>query len=79
MSKLQINNIVKFKDPAAHNLSTKHDAYFRIRSIRGTWCNLVSPFGSRKCIMRFVPLADLVECENEWYSKWQQTETYQCM
>jgi hypothetical protein len=77
MSKLQINDIVKLKDPAAYN--SNHTAYFRIRSIRGTWCNLVSPFGSRTCIMRYVPLADLVECENEWYSKWQQTETYQCM
>ena len=78
-STLQVNDIVKLKKPFTTNSGREYTSYFRIRTIRGTWCNLESPFGSRQCIMRYVPLTDVVECQKEWYAKWQQTDSYQCM
>jgi hypothetical protein len=52
--------------------------YYRIRSIRGGKANLCGPFG-RQIEHKGILLKDLIECENEWYAKWQQSETYQCM
>ena len=52
--------------------------YYRVTSIRGGKANLGSVFG--RCIYhKGVPVETLTECENEWYAKWQQSETYQCM
>lgn len=52
--------------------------YYRVTSIRGGKANLGSIFG--KCIYhKGVPVETLTECHSEWYAKWQQSETYQCM
>ena len=52
--------------------------YYRVRSIPGGKANLCGPFG-RQIEHKGILLKDLIECENEWYAKWQQSETYQCM
>ena len=52
--------------------------YYRITSIRGQYANLGSIFGSTIYHKR-VPLAWLLECQEEWYAKWSQSETYMCM
>ena len=52
--------------------------YYRIRSIRGRFANLASPFGW-EIIHKSVPVKDLVECHDEWYEAWSKTEAYQCM
>jgi len=57
---------------------TNETGYYRVTSIRGGKANLGSIFG--KCIYhKGVPIETLIECEDEWYSKWQQSESYQCM
>ena len=70
---IEVGSIVK-----ANPLTSTIKGYYRIRSIRGGKANLCSPFG-RQIYHKGIPVKDLVECENEWYAKWQQTETYACM
>ena len=71
-STLSVGSIVKGK------LFSTITGYYRIKSIRGAYANLCSPFG-RDIMHKRIPLTHLEECENEWYAKWQQTEQYQCM
>ena len=71
-STLSVGSIVKGK------LFSTITGYYRIKSIRGAYANLCSPFG-RDIIHKRIPLLNLVECENEWYAKWQQSDAYQCM
>lgn len=52
--------------------------YYRVTAIRGGKANLGSIFG-KAIYHKGVSVDSLIECENEWYSKWQQSETYQCM
>jgi hypothetical protein len=70
---IEVGSIVK-----ANPLTSTIKGYYRIRSIRGGKANLCGPFG-RQIYHKGIPVKDLVECENEWYAKWQQTETYACM
>lgn len=69
---IKVGSIVKPK------LFSTISGYYRVRSIRGAYANLCSPFG-RDIIHKRIPLLNLVECEDEWYAKWRQTEQYQCM
>ena len=71
-STLSVGSIVKGK------LFSTITGYYRIKSIRGAYANLCGPFG-RAIYHKRIPLTQLVECENEWYAKWQRSETYQCM
>ena len=52
--------------------------YYRITSVRGQYANLGSIFGNTIYHKR-VPLTNLVECEDEWYARWSNSETYMCM
>ena len=70
---IEVGSIVK-----ANELTSTIKGYYRIRSIRGGKANLCGPFG-RQIYHKGIPVKDLIECENEWYAKWQQTETYACM
>jgi hypothetical protein len=70
---IEVGSIVK-----ANPLTSTIKGYYRIRSIRGGKANLCGPFG-RQIYHKGIPVKDLVECENEWYSQWQQSESYQCM
>ena len=72
---MQVGNIVKLKERYAEG---EFKGYYRIRSIRGEYANLTGPFGNHIYHKR-IPLLWLHECENEWYAKWSQSETYQCM
>jgi hypothetical protein len=69
-----IGSIVKFKE---FNAETK--GYFKVWSIRGDKANLGVIFGKRHLYFKGIPLAELVECDGEWYSAWSKSETYQCM
>jgi hypothetical protein len=70
---IEVGSIVK-----ANPLTSTIKGYYRIRSIRGGKANLCGPFG-RQIYHKGIPVKDLIECENEWYSQWQQSESYQCM
>ena len=67
-------DIVKFE---SLNRPTRR-GYFRVTSVRGTKCNLGSIFG-KTIYYKGIPVVELVECHDEWYAKWSQSETYQCM
>jgi hypothetical protein len=66
-------NIVKIKN------SDTAQAYYRVTSVRGGKANLGAIFGRRHIYLKGVPVETLQECENEWYSEWQKSDTYQCM
>jgi hypothetical protein len=70
---IEVGSIVK-----VNSLTNPIKGYYRIRSIRGGKANLCGPFG-RLIYHKGIPVQDLIECENEWYSQWQQSESYQCM
>lgn len=70
---IEVGSIVK-----ANPLTSTIKGYYRIRSIRGGKANLCGPFG-RQIYYKGIPVKDLIECENEWYAQWQQSESYQCM
>jgi hypothetical protein len=70
---IEVGSIVK-----ANPLTSTIKGYYRIRSIRGGKANLCGPFG-RLIYHKGIPVKDLIECENEWYSQWQQSESYQSM
>lgn len=70
---IEVGSIVK-----ANPLTSTIKGYYRIKSIRGGKANLCGPFG-RQIYHKGIPVKDLIECENEWYSQWQQSESYQCM
>lgn len=74
---MQVGNIVKFK-PNRVDENSEYKGYYRVRSIRGEYANLTGPFGNHIYHKR-IPLLWLWECETEWYAKWSQSETYQCM
>ena len=69
---IEVGSIVKVK------LSSNIKGYYRVISIRGGKANLCGPFG-RLIYHKGILVQDLIECENEWYAQWQQSETYQCM
>jgi len=68
-------SVVKLKERYAEG---EFKGFYRITSIRGLYANLGSVFGNTIYHKR-VPLEWLIECEEEWYAKWSQSETYQCM
>jgi hypothetical protein len=70
---IEVGSIVK-----ANPLTSTIKGYYRVKSIRGGKANLCGPFG-RMIYHKGIPVKDLVECENEWYSQWQQSESYQSM
>jgi hypothetical protein len=70
---IEVGSIVK-----VNPLTSTIKGYYRIRSIRGGKANLCGVFG-RLIYHKGIPVKDLIECENEWYSQWQQSESYQCM
>ena len=78
MSK-QINkgSVVKFVNPDKLNKTT---GYLIVTSLRGGKANLGPIFGNGKTIyFKGIPVTDLVECHDEWYDKWTNSETYKCM
>ena len=82
MEKGSYNNIVKgsvvkLKERYSA-IDSKLSGYYRITSIRGLYANLGSVFGNTIYHKR-VPLEWLIECEEEWYAKWSQSETYLSM
>ena len=70
---INVGSIVK-----ANPLTSTIKGYYRIRSIRGGKANLAAIFGGA-IYHKGILLKDLIECENEWYAKWQRSESYQCM
>ncbi|MBU6184758.1 MAG: hypothetical protein KGO98_05815 [Rickettsiales bacterium] len=72
---LKKGDVVKLNENLA---LTEISGYYRITSIRGQYANLGSIFGNTIYHKR-MPLAWLVECQNEWYAKWSQSESYMCM
>ena len=70
---LVVGDIVKYKEGRGHSWG-----WARIKSIRGRFCNLCTPFG-RQIIEKGVLIDTLIEDQEAWYRAWQQTESYQCM
>jgi len=70
---IEVGSIVK-----VNSLTSTIKGYYRIRSIRGGKANLAAIFGGF-IYHKGIPVKDLIECENEWYAQWQQSESYQCM
>ena len=52
--------------------------YYRVTSYRGGKVNLGSVFG-KTIYHKGVPVENVYENENEWYTKWSQSESYMCM
>ena len=67
-------SIVKFRNA----WNNDQQGYYKVTNARGTWVNLGSIFG-KSIYHKRVPVKLLEECEREWYSEWQKSETYQCM
>ena len=71
MENLNVGSIVKYAG-----------GYYRISADRGTddkrWFNLASIFGT-KIYHKQIPATAVVEAHQEWYDRWTQSETYQCM
>lgn len=54
------------------------DGYYRVSAAFKATVNLGGIFNSK--IWHFkVPRAEVVEAHDEWYKKWQESETYKCM
>ena len=70
-------DIVKFESLNHPEWPTRQ-GYFRVTSVRGTKCNLGSIFG-KTIYHKGILVDEVVECHDEWYAKWSQSETYQCM
>lgn len=73
MNKVSVGSIVKIIDAVGEECG-----YYCVRSIRGSKANLTGPFGS-KIYHKGISVDRLIECHDEWYSKWSQSESYQCM
>jgi len=73
-----MKNVIEVGSVVKGNAFSTIKGYYRIKSIRGGKANLCGPFGYQ-IYHKGIPVMDLIECENEWYAKWQQTETYACM
>ena len=67
---INVGSIVKFKEDKG---------YFKVWSIRGGKANLGVIFGRRHLYHKGISLAELVECQDEWYKAWSKTDSYQCM
>lgn len=71
MRNIEVGSIVKFKS-----------GYYRVSADKGTgakrWFNLKSIFGNTVYYKR-VAASEVVEAEQEWYNRWTQSESYQCM
>ena len=56
--------------------------FYRVRADRGKgdarWVNLGSIFGT-KIYHKMVPVGEVRLAEDEWYDRWRQSESYQCM
>ena len=72
---LKQGNVVKLTERYA---TGDFRGYYRITSIKGAYANLGSIFG-KTIYHKRVPLEWLVECQEEWYAGWSQSETYMCM
>ena len=55
-----------------------NDGYYRVSARFNKTVNLAGIFSSF-IHFRKVPIEDVTEAREEWYAKWQQSETYQCM
>ena len=66
-SKMKVESIVKFKNPA----NSAEKGYYRISGKSGySTCTLSSPFESTVAFEN-VNIEDLTECEAEWYAAWK--------
>lgn len=70
---INVGSIVKFVEFKGSG------GYYKVWSIRGGKANLGVIFGKRHLYHKDISLAELVECQDEWYAKWQQSDTYKCM
>ena len=73
IKQINVGSIVKFVEFKGSG------GYYKVWSIRGGKANLGVIFGKRHLYHKGISLAELVECQDEWYAKWQQTDTYKCM
>ena len=67
---VHVGDVVKFKVAGLTQ-------YFRVRSIRGSKCNLCGVY-SPTIFKKGVPVNELVECGEEWWAKYSQSESYMC-
>ncbi len=54
------------------------DGYLRVTARFNKTVNLGGIFSNVTCA-KGVPIAEVTEAYDEWYAKWQQSETYKCM
>ena len=54
------------------------DGYYRVSAKFKNTVNLSGIFSSH-IHHRKVPLAEVTEAHDEWYAKWQESDTYKCM
>lgn len=74
-SNLKAGSIIKVVNRYSEGVMS---GYYRITSVRGMYANLGSIFG-KTIYHKRVPLSWLVEAQEEWYSKWSQSESYMSM
>lgn len=67
MNKIEKASVVKYKG-----------GYYRISALFKTTANLTGVF-TGKIYHKKVPLTELNEAHDEWYAKWQESETYKSM
>jgi len=65
--------------PIAKGSTVKYQGgYYRVSKLTGLTCNLAGVFND-KVYHKGVPLNQVVEAADEWYARWQESETYRSM
>lgn len=73
-----MNSIASIRQVEKSAIVKYQGGYYRVSAVIAGTVNLVGVFDSKSRFKR-VPIADVVEAHDEWYAKWQQSESYQCM
>ena len=67
-------------NPVVKGSTVKYkDGYYYVSSVTSTTCNLTGIFYRKNVLHKRVPLTEVVEAREEWYAKWQESDTYKCM
>jgi hypothetical protein len=55
------------------------DGYYTVSALNRMTANLKGIFHRERVLHAKVPLTELTEAHEEWYAKWQESDTYKCM
>jgi hypothetical protein len=75
VNEIVVGSVVAFKDTKGDR---EKSGYYRVTSLRGGKVNLGSVFG-KGIYFKSILVEEVYECQEEWYAKWSQSESYMCM